>query len=277
MPSLQRIRKKSKKSVPIQRWIGFFFKLILSPIVIVCDLLRRKGVVDNTWVFSYMLFLTLVMVVTSICYVAVETPIDKSLNMLAMASGSKEIMPGDVHPVIAAINKYALKEKIDPMLIFAIIKVKSNFIPNTVSTTGEMGLMQLKLEVWKKYSGSVCLGRHNKNESCSENCIFNPTENIRVGVKYFRNLLDKYGGRVDLALTAYDAGIDDADLDPETAVTEDYLDQITSYWSDLRKQSITTQLKMAMSLKQYLRWMFGICFLLWLILFYWINRKIFTL
>jgi len=256
--------------------LGFFFKLILSPLVISCDLLRRKGVVDNTWVFSYMLFLTLAMVVTSICYVAVESPIDKSLNMLAMASESKEILPGDVHPVIAAINKYALKEKIDPALIFAIIKVKSNFIPDRVSVTGEMGLMQLKLAVWKKYSGSVCLGRHNRNEICSENCIFNPAENIRIGVKYFRNLLDKYGGRVDLALAAYDAGIDNADLDPETAGTGDFLDQVTSYWSNLRKQSIMAQLKTAMNLKQYLRWMFGACFLLWSLLFYWINRKIFN-
>ena len=35
---------------------------------------------------------------------------------------------------------------------------------------------------------------------------YNPVENVRAGVKYFRALLDRYEGNEELALAAYNAG-----------------------------------------------------------------------
>ena len=88
-------------------------------------------------------------------------------------------------------ERYAGQHGVEPRLVMAIIKVESGFDAKAVSSAGASGLMQLMPGTQRH------LGVRD---------AFNPDENVEGGVRYFRSMLDRYGGNVSLALAAYNAG-----------------------------------------------------------------------
>ena len=76
-------------------------------------------------------------------------------------------------------------------LVRALIQAESAFNPRAVSPKGALGLMQLMPAT------AAELGVTD---------AFNPAQNVPAGVKYLKQLLDTYDGRVELALAAYNAG-----------------------------------------------------------------------
>ncbi|HEU4837148.1 MAG TPA: lytic transglycosylase domain-containing protein [Pyrinomonadaceae bacterium] len=80
---------------------------------------------------------------------------------------------------------------IDPYLVFLIIEKESRFHTRAVSPKGAMGLMQLMPGTARR------LGVRKP---------FDAAENIRGGTQYMRELMDMFGGKVDLVLASYNAG-----------------------------------------------------------------------
>jgi soluble lytic murein transglycosylase-like protein len=89
------------------------------------------------------------------------------------------------------IKKAADKHKIDPALIKAIIFVESGYDPMATSKKGAIGLMQIMPDSFTDLSMED---------------MYNPVHNINAGVEYLRFLLNQFGGDLELAIAAYNAG-----------------------------------------------------------------------
>ena len=101
------------------------------------------------------------------------------------------------------VSKYAEQYGVEKNLIYAIIKVESNFDPDAISVSNAKGLMQLMYNTAKEVA--------NKNDiDLTEDNILEPETNINIGTKYISILLDKYEC-VEVALAAYNAGSGNVD------------------------------------------------------------------
>ena len=113
------------------------------------------------------------------------------------------------------IIEHARANDIRPELIRAVVQVESAYNPYARSPKGAQGLMQLMPAT------ALQLGVKN---------AYNPEENVRAGVIYLRQLLDRYDDDEELALAAYNAGPGAVDKYgrkvPPYAETKNYVRQI---------------------------------------------------
>jgi soluble lytic murein transglycosylase-like protein len=92
------------------------------------------------------------------------------------------------------IEEAAVKERLEPALLRALIRVESNFNHKATSRVGAKGLMQIMPFTAAELGNRQALDRHN------------PRANILAGTHYLRGLINQFEGDLKLALAAYNAG-----------------------------------------------------------------------
>ena len=118
------------------------------------------------------------------------------------------------------INEASEKYSVPKDLIKAVIKQESNYMPNAVSSKGAIGLMQIMP------STGALLGIEDKES------LKDPYTNIMTGTKYLSQMLNRYDGRLDLSLSAYNAGpnlVDRLQRIPNIDETKNYVKNIIGY------------------------------------------------
>ncbi len=107
-----------------------------------------------------------------------------------LVADKRAISPPDIRVLVENISA---QHGIDPHLVYSIIRVESNYIPDAVSSKGAVGLMQLMPATGKRF-GVMADQRTD------------PVKNISAGVKYLSYLSKLFDGNTVLMLAAYNAG-----------------------------------------------------------------------
>ncbi len=118
----------------------------------------------------------------------------------------------------ALIEREAKRWNVDASFVSALIRAESNFEARAVSRKGARGLMQLMPATARRLSVAR---------------PFDPASNVGGGVRYLRELLDRYGNRPDLVLAAYNAGegaVEAYGGVPPYRETVAYVQRILGWW-----------------------------------------------
>jgi Transglycosylase SLT domain/Putative peptidoglycan binding domain len=98
--------------------------------------------------------------------------------------------------IVSTIDYWAGRNGVSAALMRALAWVESGFQARIVSPAGARGIMQVRPKTWE-FTEEVLIG-HEVPKTW--------TGNIRIGVRYFRHLLDQFRGDRWRALAAYNQG-----------------------------------------------------------------------
>jgi soluble lytic murein transglycosylase-like protein len=117
------------------------------------------------------------------------------------------------------IREAAEKSGLDPLLLDAVVAAESGYDPNARSRAGALGLTQLMPDTARM------LGVLNP---------FDPSQSLRGGATYLSQLMTRFGGDLQLALAAYNAGPNSVERFggvPPYAETRAYVDRVMALYN----------------------------------------------
>jgi len=123
----------------------------------------------------------------------------------------------DTNDIQQLVIAQAKRQNMPPSLALAIAKVESNFNPQALSHAGAKGVMQIMPRTAEQVFG------------VSRRRLFEPDINIELGVKFIKKLLERYDGRLDIALSHYNGGSKVKNRHGELSVmpaTRNYVDKV---------------------------------------------------
>ena len=151
------------------------------------------------------------------------TTFQQHLQQAGQAFGPQPVQGGQYDSLInAAAQKYG----IDPALLKGLIQQESGFDPSSASGAGAVGLAQLMPAT------AATLGVSNPRD---------PAQSIDAGAHFLRQQLDAFGGDVQKALAAYNAGpgaVQRYGGVPPYGETQDYVRKVMAYANQYRGQSV---------------------------------------
>ena len=100
------------------------------------------------------------------------------------------------------LSKYSAANGLDPYLVASLIRQESEFNAAAVSHANAVGLMQLLPRTGRTVAKQVKLKGYKAPQ------LYDPAVNLELGTRYFKDMVDKYNGKFEYALAAYNAGDD---------------------------------------------------------------------
>lgn len=100
------------------------------------------------------------------------------------------------------VTQAAQAHKLDPNLVYAVIRTESNFQKDAESGAGARGLMQLMPETF-----TWLMDYRGEEAPYTADDLFNPSVNIDYGCYFLRYLLDYFDGDEVCAVAAYNGGM----------------------------------------------------------------------
>jgi len=145
-----------------------------------------------------------------------ENPVQRSRRL---AGRLVPVPSAELEPLI---RRHSDAQNLDPKLVEAVIQVESGYNDRALSNKGAMGLMQLTPDTASLF---------NVRDP------YDAEENVRAGTRYLRQLLDRFAGRVELALAGYNAGPGAVEKHrgiPPYAETRGYVQQVMALYRGSR-------------------------------------------
>ena len=103
-------------------------------------------------------------------------------------------------PYWSDLKRFSVANGLDPYLVASLIRQESEFNPVAVSRANAVGLMQLLPRTGKLVAHQVAMKRYSPSQ------LYTAPVNLELGTRYFRGMVDKFGGSFEQALAAYNAG-----------------------------------------------------------------------
>lgn len=137
------------------------------------------------------------------------TELDKAISMESRGAVGLNIS-GDTNSLI---KEAAARYQVDPRLVAAVAQTESGGNQEAVSPAGAVGVMQLMPET----AAGLGVNPYDKRQ------------NIEGGAKYLRQMMDTFGGDVQKAVAAYNAGpqaVKEYNGIPPYRETQDYVNKV---------------------------------------------------
>lgn len=126
-----------------------------------------------------------------------------AVGVFGLNIAAKKVFPLEYKDLVL---KYAQKNRLDPVMVFSLIRAESNFDPLATSHRNARGLMQIidSTGVWVAEKMGI--------EQFDIQSLYDPETNIKIGCWYLANLrseIYEYSGETnnELILAAYNGGI----------------------------------------------------------------------
>ncbi|HBU48822.1 MAG TPA: hypothetical protein DEB46_10970 [Myxococcales bacterium] len=124
------------------------------------------------------------------------------LAPLTSEQRSKWLKRAHPRPFWYGVSRWGGRYRVDPMLMYGLIRQESHFNPYAVSSADAIGLAQLLPSTAKQVARWIGI------KAPTRTSLLEPNLNIRLGTRYLASLLKSFRGSMVLSIASYNAGPD---------------------------------------------------------------------